>query len=97
MIAVLFSSGFTADKPACLKIPSYFQLLKMWYELDEKKRRKYLKKANKCPDPSLGVWRPDTYFASVSETFENGVEAYINRWESEKRQGYTCPTLSSDR
>lgn len=97
MIAVLFSSGFTADKPACLKIPFYFQLLKMWYELDEKKRRKYLKKANKCPDPSLGVWRPDTYFASVSETFENGVEAYINRWESEKRQGYTCPTLSSDR
>ncbi|XP_065693534.1 DNA-directed RNA polymerase I subunit RPA1 [Patagioenas fasciata] len=73
------------------------QLLKMWYELDEKKRRKYLKKANKCPDPSLGVWRPDTYFASVSETFENGVEAYINRWESENRQGYTRPKLSSDR
>ncbi|KFO72531.1 DNA-directed RNA polymerase I subunit RPA1, partial [Cuculus canorus] len=77
--------------------PATLQLLKMWYELDEKKRRKYTKKANKCPDPSLGVWRPDTYFASVSETFGSGVEDYINKWESENRQSYTQPTLSSDR
>ncbi|NWT00221.1 RPA1 polymerase, partial [Mionectes macconnelli] len=77
--------------------PATLQLLKMWYELDEKKRRKYLKKANKCPDPSLGVWRPDTHFASVSETFENGVEGYINKWESENRQSYMHPALSSDR
>uniref|UniRef100_A0A8D0FX03 DNA-directed RNA polymerase subunit n=1 Tax=Strix occidentalis caurina TaxID=311401 RepID=A0A8D0FX03_STROC len=77
--------------------PATLQLLKMWYELDEKKRRKYLKKTNKCPDPSLGVWRPDTYFASVSETFENGVEAYINKWESENGLSYMCPALSSDR
>ncbi|NWI66627.1 RPA1 polymerase, partial [Todus mexicanus] len=77
--------------------PATLQLLKMWYELDEKKQRKYLKKANKCPDPSLGVWRPDTYFASVSETFENGVEGYINKWESENRQSYAHPALSSDR
>ncbi|NXW88671.1 RPA1 polymerase, partial [Alopecoenas beccarii] len=77
--------------------PATLQLLKMWYELDEKKRRKYLKKTNKCPDPSLGVWRPDTYFASVSETFENGVEAYINKWESENTKSYVHPTLSSER
>ncbi|NWR71499.1 RPA1 polymerase, partial [Centropus unirufus] len=77
--------------------PATLQLLKMWYELDEKKRKKYMKKANKCPDPSLGVWRPDTYFASVSETFEKGVEVYINQWESENRRSYTNPTLSSDR
>ncbi|XP_049650360.1 DNA-directed RNA polymerase I subunit RPA1 isoform X2 [Accipiter gentilis] len=77
--------------------PATLQLLKMWYELDEKKRRKYMKKTNKCPDPSLGVWRPDTYFASVSETFENGVEDYINKWESENRQSYMRPALSSDR
>ncbi|NXI55259.1 RPA1 polymerase, partial [Chloroceryle aenea] len=77
--------------------PATLQLLKMWYELDEKKRRKYLRKANKCPDPSLGVWRPDTYFASVSETFESGVEGYINKWESENSRSYTRPALSSDR
>lgn len=81
----------------CLKLSSSFQLLQMWYELDERKRRKYLKKTNKCPDPSLGVWRPDTYFASVSETFENGVEDYINKWESEIRRSYMPPALSSDR
>ncbi|KFP11170.1 DNA-directed RNA polymerase I subunit RPA1, partial [Egretta garzetta] len=77
--------------------PATLQLLKMWYEISEKKRRKYLKKTNKCPDPSLGVWRPDTYFASVSETFENGIEDYINKWESENRRSYTRPELSSDR
>lgn len=89
--------GPTVDKPPSLKTSSYFQLLKMWYELDEKKQKKYLKKTNKCPDPSLGVWRPDIYFASVSETFENGVEGYINKWESENSRSYTCPALSSDR
>ncbi|NXO01139.1 RPA1 polymerase, partial [Rhinopomastus cyanomelas] len=77
--------------------PAALQLLKMWYELDEKKRAKYLKKTNRCPDPSLGVWRPDTYFASVSETFESGVQDYINKWESENRQSFMHPTLSSDR
>ncbi|OWK62441.1 DNA-directed RNA polymerase I subunit RPA1 [Lonchura striata] len=77
--------------------PATLQLLKMWYELDEKKQRKYLKKTNKCPDPSLGVWRPDTYFASVSETFENGVEGYINKWESENSRSYMHSALSSDR
>uniref|UniRef100_A0A803XWU7 DNA-directed RNA polymerase I subunit RPA1 n=1 Tax=Meleagris gallopavo TaxID=9103 RepID=A0A803XWU7_MELGA len=77
--------------------PATLQLLKMWYELDEKKRRKYLKKAHKCPDPSLAVWRPDSYFASVSETFENGVEDYINKRECKKGGGCVQSALSSDR
>ncbi|NXU55669.1 RPA1 polymerase, partial [Turnix velox] len=77
--------------------PAALQLQKMWYELDEKKRRKYLKKANKCPDPSLGIWRPDTYFASVSETFESGVEDYVKKWEDENRSSYMHSGLSSDR
>uniref|UniRef100_A0A8D2N1Z1 DNA-directed RNA polymerase subunit n=1 Tax=Zonotrichia albicollis TaxID=44394 RepID=A0A8D2N1Z1_ZONAL len=77
--------------------PATLQLLKMWYELDEKKQRKYLKKTNKCPDPSLGVWRPDTYFASVSETFEKGVEGYISKWESENSRSYMHTALSSAR
>ncbi|KAM8808325.1 DNA-directed RNA polymerase I subunit RPA1 [Eudromia elegans] len=77
--------------------PATLQLLKMWYELDEKKRRKYQKKTNKCPDPSLSVWRPDTYFASVSETFENGVDNYIKKWKSENQGCYMQPAFSSDR
>ncbi|XP_054247488.1 DNA-directed RNA polymerase I subunit RPA1 [Indicator indicator] len=77
--------------------PATLQLLKMWYELDEKKRSKYLKKAAKCPDPSLGVWRPDTHFASVSETFEKGVADYVSKWESESRRSCVHPALPSDR
>ncbi|NXI46308.1 RPA1 polymerase, partial [Galbula dea] len=77
--------------------PATLQLLKMWYELDEKKRRKYLKKAKRCPDPSLGVWRPDTYFGSVSERFESVVGDYIHRWEAENRHSYMHPALSADR
>lgn len=94
---VIFCFGLTVTEPAGLKILFYFQLLKMWYELDEKKRRKYQKKTNKCPDPSLAVWRPDTHFASVSETFENGVRDYIKKWECENRGSCMQPALSSDR
>ncbi|XP_068023789.1 DNA-directed RNA polymerase I subunit RPA1 isoform X2 [Melanerpes formicivorus] len=77
--------------------PVTLQLLKMWYELDEKKRSKYLKKAARCPDPSLGLWRPDTHFASVSETFEKGVADYVSKWESESKGSCVHPALPSDR
>lgn len=69
----------------------------MWYELDEKKRRKYLKKTSKCPDPSLAVWRPDIHFASVSETFEVAVENYISEWEAQNNRNYVKSNLSYDR
>ncbi|KFV62043.1 DNA-directed RNA polymerase I subunit RPA1, partial [Dryobates pubescens] len=77
--------------------PVTLQLLKMWYELDEKKRSKYLKKAARCPDPSLGLWRPDTHFASVSETFEKGVADYVSKWESEGKRSCVHPALPSYR
>lgn len=89
--------GLTVDEALCLHISSCSQVLQMWYDLDEKKRRKYLKKAAKCPDPSLGVWRPDTHFASVSETFEKGVADYISTWESESRRSCVHPALPADR
>ncbi|NXH11506.1 RPA1 polymerase, partial [Bucco capensis] len=77
--------------------PAALQLVKMWQELEEKKRRKYLKKAQKCPEPSLGLWRPDTHFGSVSEAFESGVQAYLSKWEAESRHSYMHPALSSAR
>ncbi|XP_006028713.1 DNA-directed RNA polymerase I subunit RPA1 [Alligator sinensis] len=77
--------------------PAAQQLLSMWYELDEKKRRKYSKKTSKCPDPSLAVWRPDIHFASVSETFEVGVENYISEWEAQNNRNYVKSNLSYDR
>uniref|UniRef100_A0A670J6Q3 DNA-directed RNA polymerase subunit n=1 Tax=Podarcis muralis TaxID=64176 RepID=A0A670J6Q3_PODMU len=77
--------------------PATLQLLKMWYELSEKKRRKYQKKAAKCPDPSLAVWRPDIHFASVSETFEREVENFLREWDARNNTSYSKSELSSQR
>ncbi|XP_006900430.1 PREDICTED: DNA-directed RNA polymerase I subunit RPA1 [Elephantulus edwardii] len=60
------------------------EMLRMWYELDEQSRRKYQKKAAPCPDPSLSVWLPHIYFASVSETFEKMIDDYSFEWASVK-------------
>lgn len=73
------------------------EMLKMWYELDEESRRKYQKKAAPCPDPSLSVWRPDIYFASVSETFEKKVDEYSREWEAQAEKSYEKSELSLDR
>lgn len=74
-----------------------FQMLRMWAELDEQSRRKYQKKASPCPDPSLSVWRPDTYFASVSETFEKKVDDYSREWAAQAERSYEKAELSLDR
>ncbi|XP_061446852.1 DNA-directed RNA polymerase I subunit RPA1 [Rhineura floridana] len=77
--------------------PAALQLLKMWYELNEKSRRKYQKKAKKCPDPSLAIWRPDIHFSSVSETFENEVENFLREWDAQNNISYRKSELSSQR
>lgn len=71
-------------------------MLQMWYELDEQSRRKYEKKAASCPDPSLSVWRPDIYLASVSETFEKKVDDYCQEWAAGAEKSYKSE-LSLDR
>ncbi|XP_036786951.2 DNA-directed RNA polymerase I subunit RPA1 isoform X2 [Manis pentadactyla] len=73
------------------------QMLRMWGELDEQSRRKYQKRAAPCPDPSLSVWRPDIYFASVSETFEKNVDDYSLEWASQAEKNYEKSELSVDR
>ncbi|XP_008065778.1 DNA-directed RNA polymerase I subunit RPA1 [Carlito syrichta] len=73
------------------------QMLRMWDELDEQSRRKYQKKAAPCPDPTLSVWRPDIYFASVSEMFERRVDDYCQDWAAQAEKGYKKSELSLDR
>uniref|UniRef100_A0A452TPE3 DNA-directed RNA polymerase subunit n=1 Tax=Ursus maritimus TaxID=29073 RepID=A0A452TPE3_URSMA len=63
----------------------------------EQSRRKYQKKAAPCPDPSLAVWRPDIYFASVSETFEKKMDDYSLEWASQAERSYEKSELSLDR
>uniref|UniRef100_A0A8C5NYL8 DNA-directed RNA polymerase subunit n=1 Tax=Jaculus jaculus TaxID=51337 RepID=A0A8C5NYL8_JACJA len=77
--------------------PEAQQMLQMWYELDEQSRQKYQKKAAPCPNPSLSVWRPDIYFASVSETFEKKVDDYCLEWAAQAKTSYKKSELSLDR
>ncbi|KAM6201574.1 LOW QUALITY PROTEIN: DNA-directed RNA polymerase I subunit RPA1 [Rhynchocyon petersi] len=73
------------------------EMLRMWCELDEQSQRKYQKKAAPCPDPSLSVWRPDNYFASVSETFEKKIDDYSREWGSRVERRYMKSELSLER
>ncbi|XP_020034609.2 DNA-directed RNA polymerase I subunit RPA1 [Castor canadensis] len=77
--------------------PEAQQILQMWYDLDEQSRQKYQKKTAPCLDPSLSVWRPDIYFASVSETFEKKVDDYSQEWAAQAEKSYKKPELSLDR
>ncbi|XP_006104065.1 DNA-directed RNA polymerase I subunit RPA1 [Myotis lucifugus] len=76
--------------------PGTCQVLRMWGELDEQSRRKYQKKAAPCPDPTLSIWRPDIYFASVSETFEKKMDDYSREWASQAEKSYEKSELSLD-
>lgn len=77
--------------------PETHQVLRMWSELDEQSRRKYQKKAAPCPDPSLSVWRPDIYFASVSETFEKKMDDYSLEWAAQAEKSHEKSELSLER
>uniref|UniRef100_A0A4W3IBN4 DNA-directed RNA polymerase subunit n=1 Tax=Callorhinchus milii TaxID=7868 RepID=A0A4W3IBN4_CALMI len=58
------------------------QLLDMWSSLEEKSKKKYLKKTARCPDPSISIYRPDIHLSSVSENFGDVVEKYITDLEA---------------
>uniref|UniRef100_A0A3Q3MHX1 DNA-directed RNA polymerase subunit n=1 Tax=Mastacembelus armatus TaxID=205130 RepID=A0A3Q3MHX1_9TELE len=53
------------------------ELTQQWHTLDEASRSKYRKKSSACPEPCLSLFRPDVCFGSVSETFHNITEKYL--------------------
>uniref|UniRef100_A0A3P9N1Q4 DNA-directed RNA polymerase subunit n=1 Tax=Poecilia reticulata TaxID=8081 RepID=A0A3P9N1Q4_POERE len=53
------------------------QLVKDWHSLDEAGRAKYTRRSSRCPEPTLGLFRPDVCFGSVSENFHDITEKYI--------------------
>lgn len=57
------------------------RLQELWESLDARSKNKYLKKAAHCPDPCNSVYRPDMYFGSVSEDFNDIVHKYLNEEE----------------
>ncbi|KAL7976983.1 hypothetical protein Chor_008932 [Crotalus horridus] len=97
MLAYIKAEMSTGGSLVYGRDPAAVKLLNMWYELNEKTRRKYQKRAARCPDPSLSNWRPDIYFASVSETFENEVKNFLGEWDAQNRLNYSKSELSSQR
>ncbi|KAL7395348.1 hypothetical protein ABVT39_014959 [Epinephelus coioides] len=53
------------------------QVIQQWHSLDESSRSKYIRKSTRCPEPSLGLLRPDVCFGSVSENFHSITEKYL--------------------
>ncbi|XP_026041937.1 DNA-directed RNA polymerase I subunit RPA1 isoform X1 [Astatotilapia calliptera] len=61
----------------CGRNPAVLQLVQQWHTLDEASRSKYCRKSSRCPEPSLGLFRPDVCFGSISENFHGITEKYL--------------------
>ncbi|CAL8264335.1 unnamed protein product [Lota lota] len=53
------------------------QLMERWRSLEAGNQLKYIRKSSRCPEPSLGAFRPDLCFGAVSESFHDVTEKYI--------------------
>ncbi|XP_024139139.1 DNA-directed RNA polymerase I subunit RPA1 [Oryzias melastigma] len=69
-------------EPVSSRNPAVLQLVGQWHSLDEAGRAKYLKKASRCPEPSLNLFRPDVCLGSVSENFHGITEKYLQNRNS---------------
>uniref|UniRef100_A0A667Y6A9 DNA-directed RNA polymerase I subunit RPA1 n=1 Tax=Myripristis murdjan TaxID=586833 RepID=A0A667Y6A9_9TELE len=63
------------------------QLIERWRSLDEANKSKYSRKSSCCPDPSLGLFRPDICFGSVSENFHSITEKYLQNTARRSQDG----------
>nr|DBA29404.1 TPA: hypothetical protein GDO54_009631 [Pyxicephalus adspersus] len=72
------------------------QLINSWFSLDKKSRKKYIKRAAHLPDPCLSVFRPDLYFGSVSESFQEKVDQYSQKVYAEGSKAYRTSDISAD-
>lgn len=73
------------------------QLIERWRALDESGRMRYSKKTSHCPEPCLGLYRPDISFGSVSETFDSIVESYLNQFNIKQEFSASSETTDADR
>lgn len=67
----------TGEETSSNRHPAVLKLMEQWHSLDEDSRSKYSRKSCRCPEPSLGLFRPDVCFGSVSENFHNIMEEYL--------------------
>ncbi|KAM7388994.1 hypothetical protein PAMP_022994 [Pampus punctatissimus] len=76
-LAKLKQTEQTAEPDANGRDAAILQLIQQWRSLDEASRSKYSRKSSRCPEPSLGLLRPDVCFGSVSENFHDLTEKYL--------------------
>ncbi|KAM6952648.1 DNA-directed RNA polymerase I subunit RPA1 isoform 2-T2 [Lycodopsis pacificus] len=69
------------------------QLFKQWHSLEESSRSKYIRKTSRCPEPSLGLLKPDVCFGSVSENFHNITENYLQDEDRRSRDSVDTHSL----
>ncbi|CAN9514672.1 unnamed protein product [Ophioblennius macclurei] len=67
----------TAEGPPSDRHPAVLKLIEQWHALDEHSKSKYSRKSSRCPEPSLGLFRPDVCFGSVSENFHDITEKFL--------------------
>ncbi|CAL8301311.1 unnamed protein product [Arctogadus glacialis] len=61
----------------CGREAATIQLMERWRSLEAGNQLKYRRKSSRCPEPSLGTFRPDLCFGAVSESFHEVTEKYI--------------------
>ncbi|XP_061901289.1 DNA-directed RNA polymerase I subunit RPA1 [Entelurus aequoreus] len=66
-----------ADQNMYGRDPAVLQLIDQWRSIDDGARSKYIRKSSRCPEPSLSLFSPDVSFGSVSESFHNITEKYL--------------------
>uniref|UniRef100_A0A3Q2QBA7 DNA-directed RNA polymerase subunit n=1 Tax=Fundulus heteroclitus TaxID=8078 RepID=A0A3Q2QBA7_FUNHE len=80
-------------EPLASQDPAVLQLVKDWRSLDEASRAKYRKRSSRCPEPSLGLFRPDVCFGSVSENFHDITENYLQNKSGSTEGGMETQSL----
>ncbi|KAM7000703.1 DNA-directed RNA polymerase I subunit RPA1 isoform 2-T2 [Tautogolabrus adspersus] len=69
------------------------QLIQQWNSLDESSKTKYSRRTSRCPEPSLGVLRPDVSFGSVSENFHSITDKYMQNRDGARQDSLDANSL----
>ncbi|XP_069833350.1 DNA-directed RNA polymerase I subunit RPA1 [Dendropsophus ebraccatus] len=72
-------------------------LVESWCSLDPKVQNKYIRRSARLPDPCFAVLRPDIYFGSVSEKFQDKVDQYMWQQETRSSSSYEPSKVPADR
>uniref|UniRef100_A0A8C5CUM9 DNA-directed RNA polymerase subunit n=1 Tax=Gadus morhua TaxID=8049 RepID=A0A8C5CUM9_GADMO len=77
----------------CGREAATIQLMERWRSLEAGNQLKYRRKSSRCPEPSLGTFRPDLCFGAVSESFHEVMEKYIQSRDSSVSPFFGAPSL----